>query len=216
MERAPNAIARRGPVHLRRHVAAALLAAALVTTAAGCGGDASDTTATARTTATTPATGDESTPATGPMLPTGPSADTDPSRSTPATGSAGGVEPVGFDHTVFASGDIDPGLRPFVDRAVADLAARLDVDAGEVEVLTAVLVTWPSSALGCPNPKLRYPQVPVDGSVIELGAGERVYRYHTGGASELFLCERAWIDDPAAGGPTRVETSAPDATGDDG
>jgi len=34
-----------------------------------------------------------------------------------------------------------------------------------------------------------YPQVPVDGALIELSAGGKVYRYHSGGSRVPFLCE---------------------------
>jgi len=194
-----------------RHVAP-LVVTALLTITVGCGGDDASSDPTRSDAGTSPTSSEsDSAPATGSTLPTQPSADTDPSQSVPSAATVG--EPVGSDHTVFEAGDIDEGLRPFVERARDDLAVRLAVDRDDIELLTAVLVVWPNSALGCPDPKRRYTQVPVDGSVIELGVGDRVYRYHTGGASELFLCERPWNASPAAGGPSRVETNS--STGSD-
>jgi hypothetical protein len=46
---------------------------------------------------------------------------------------------------------------------------------------------------------MQYAQVPVDGSVIELGHGGRVYRYHTGGSRTTpFLCDQPLTDKPPA------------------
>jgi hypothetical protein len=205
-----------------RGVVPAVLAAVLAL-AVGCGSDdgagtsgadASDvadpsTPSAASSSATPDDTGPpDSAPAGGATLPTRPSADPEPSQGGSPTPAGG--DPVSSDRPVFEPGDIDTGLRPFVDDAVADLAVRLDVDPADIELLTAVLVVWPNSALGCPDPKMSYAQVPVDGSVIELGVGERVYRYHTGGASELFLCERPWSDSAANGGPSAVVTAGAD------
>jgi hypothetical protein len=46
---------------------------------------------------------------------------------------------------------------------------------------------------------MQYTQVPVDGSVIELGAGGRVYRYHTGGSTTPFLCDQPLTEKPPVG-----------------
>jgi hypothetical protein len=107
--------------------------------------------------------------------------------------------PQGSTDTVYPQGDIDPGLQPFITMAVDDLAARLGVDVGEITPLSGVLVVWPNGALGCPRPGMQYTQVPVDGSVIELGAGGRVYRYHTGGSTTPFLCDQPLTEKPPVG-----------------
>ena len=105
---------------------------------------------------------------------------------------------------MYERGDIDEGLRPFIDQATEDLAARLAIDPADIEALSAVLVTWPDSSLGCPQPGMQYAQVLTDGSIIELGVGEGddmvVYRYHTGGSSGPFLCDQPLDRKPAAGG----------------
>jgi ABC-type transport system substrate-binding protein len=144
-----------------------------------------------------------STPATGAPT-TDASTTTDASATTgaPATTNAG--EPEGSDTTVYEQGDIDEGLRPFIDEATDDLATRLAIDPADVEVLSAVLVTWPDASLGCPQPGMQYAQVLTDGSIIELGVGEGddmvVHRYHTGGSSGPFLCDQPLDRKPAAGG----------------
>ncbi len=89
-----------------------------------------------------------------------------------------------------ADGDdtIDPGLLPFVELARQDLAGRLGIDIGSIVTLSAVVRSWPDSALGCPRPGMRYLQRPVDGSLIRLQVAGTVYRFHSGGARPPFLC----------------------------
>lgn len=99
----------------------------------------------------------------------------------------------------YEPGDIDPGLLPFVDRAITDLAERLGVQSSSITTRAAVLVVWPDTSLGCPQPDMRYAQVPTDGSVIELDVDGVVYRYHTGGQEGPFLCDDPPDDPPPAG-----------------
>lgn len=89
---------------------------------------------------------------------------------------------------LYTSGDIANGLQPFIDQAVDDLAARLDVEASAITTHAAVLVVWPDASLGCPQPDMFYAQVMTDGSVIELEHDGRYYRYHTGGNQGPFIC----------------------------
>jgi len=91
--------------------------------------------------------------------------------------------------TVYEVGLIDAGLEPFVQLATADLATRLDAAPDSIEVLTAVLVTWPDASLGCPEPDRVYATVLTDGSVIELGIDGLVYRYHSGADRPPFPCD---------------------------
>lgn len=105
----------------------------------------------------------------------------DRASTTPVTGAT---------ETVYDIGMIDAGLAPFVAIAVGDLAARLDVAPDSIDVLTAVLVVWPNGALGCPEPGRSYTQVMTDGSVVELGVAGVVYRYHSGGSTTPFPCDR--------------------------
>ena len=108
---------------------------------------------------------------------------------------------------------IDPGLQPLIDRAVNDLARRLDVPPSEIFLETAFLVRWPDTSYGCPNPDKAYATGAYDGSVIELDSGDAVYRYHTAGdTGEPFLCEAPSGDetvvqvDPLEGTPLELET----------
>lgn len=87
-------------------------------------------------------------------------------------------------------GPIDTGLAPLIDLAIADLAARLGVPAGDITAVRGELVVWPDTSLGCPEPDMSYAQVPNDGSVIILNHAGELFRYHTGGDDfQPFLCE---------------------------
>ena len=94
---------------------------------------------------------------------------------------------------------IDPGLQPYIDIAVADLAQRLSIDATAVDVVSATLAEWPDSGLGCPQPGMQYAQVSTDGSLIVLTANNKTYRYHSGGSRAPFLCEQPAKSPPTTG-----------------
>ena len=81
---------------------------------------------------------------------------------------------------------VDPYL---VSLAVNDLARRLAVPAESIQLVKFEAVTWGDAGLGCPDPDMAYIQVPVDGALIVLQAGENLYEYHSGGTSPPFLCE---------------------------
>ncbi len=97
---------------------------------------------------------------------------------------------------LFSAGDIDTGLRPFIDLATEDLAMWLGVDAAEISTHSAVLVVWPDASLGCPLPDTQYPQLAIDGSIIELDHDGQIYRYHTGGQRGVFTCATPLTDAP--------------------
>lgn len=77
-----------------------------------------------------------------------------------------------------------------VDQAVADLAARLDLDPAAVTVVDVEEVTWSDGSLGCAEPGVAYTQALVDGSRITLLAADRQYEYHAGASAEPALCEK--------------------------
>ena len=76
------------------------------------------------------------------------------------------------------------------DAAVVDLAERLGVALGEIEIVSAEEVTWRDGSLGCPQPGMRYTQALVNGSRIVLRHGDREYHYHSGRGRPPFLCEQ--------------------------
>ncbi len=79
-------------------------------------------------------------------------------------------------------------VQQLVSQAQDDLAKRLSVDPGQIEVVDASSVTWPDASLGCPQPGMVYTQVMVDGILIRLRHAGQVYEYHGGGSRAPFLC----------------------------
>lgn len=79
-------------------------------------------------------------------------------------------------------------IRPLDVQAIEDLAARLKIGTAEIEVVRMEEVDWPDGSLGCPQPGMRYKQVVVNGTFIQLQAGGQVYNYHSGNARPPFLC----------------------------
>jgi hypothetical protein len=189
-----------------RLAAAALVAALSAGLLAGCADASGDTTGAASEpsaetasaeTASDTSTPDTSTPDTSTPAPvTTPPLTPGPTKPPAVVGDA--TTPAGG--SLYAPGDIDPGLQPWIDEAVADLAGRLGLGADAISVSAAVLVTWPDSSLGCPQPGMEYLQVLTDGAVIELVAGGEIYRYHAGEGSGPFLCATPITTAPAPSG----------------
>jgi hypothetical protein len=78
---------------------------------------------------------------------------------------------------------------PTVEKAVNDLASRLDATADEIEVERLEEVTWSDGSLGCPEPGMVYTQALVEGSRVVLEHEGRFYDYHAGADDNPFLCE---------------------------
>jgi hypothetical protein len=83
----------------------------------------------------------------------------------------------------------DGGLRKLVEQARLDLAERLSVEESDILLVELKEVVWPDRSLGCPQPGMKYLQVPSDGLLIRLRVEDRSYRYHKGGMKPPFLCE---------------------------
>jgi len=84
---------------------------------------------------------------------------------------------------------VDPGLQHLVDQVKEDLAQRLSIPTTQISLVEAREVVWPDASLGCPQPGMKYKQVPEDGALIIVQVGETIYEYHNGGSRGLFLCE---------------------------
>jgi hypothetical protein len=80
-------------------------------------------------------------------------------------------------------------LEEVVAKARADLAGRLDVDPGEIELVSAEEVSWRDASVGCPQPGMFYAQVVTSGSRIVLKSGGKSYEYHSDNRRDPFLCE---------------------------
>jgi len=84
----------------------------------------------------------------------------------------------------------NPYLQRMVALAKEDLAGRLVIEVDRIDLLAVKEVTWPDASLGCPQPEMRYKQVPQDGLLIRLAVEGQVYEYHSGGSRDPFLCEQ--------------------------
>ena len=76
-----------------------------------------------------------------------------------------------------------------VQQAKDDLARRLRIPAGEIELVAFEPVVWPDGSLGCPQPGMAYIQVLVEGLRMRLQANGSLYEYHSGSGRQPFLCE---------------------------
>lgn len=94
---------------------------------------------------------------------------------------------------------IDPQLEVFVSQARSDLARRIEIDAADITVIDAAFVTWPSSALGCPEADMMYTQALVPGYRIRLRADGALYHYHGANEKPPSYCPAERVTDPAAG-----------------
>ena len=86
-----------------------------------------------------------------------------------------------------------------VSAAVADLSARTGISADAITVTKASIVSWRSSAVGCPREGMNYTQAIVPGVLVLLEADGKVYRYHGSNNSELFHCPDDRAEAPAHG-----------------
>lgn len=67
-----------------------------------------------------------------------------------------------------------------VEQAIADLASRLNIDRGDVEVVLSEQVEWPSGSLGLPEPGMMYTMAIITGQRVVLEAEGRQFEYRTG------------------------------------
>lgn len=115
-----------------------------------------------------------------------------------------------------------PELSSIIGLAITDLATTLAIDEGAVAVALVEEVTWSDASLGCPQPGMRYPQVPVDGLRIILDVSGVRYDYRSGGLREIVLCrpvEQSKDGDPGVYEITEdgsVTAVVPPSGGDEG
>lgn len=79
-----------------------------------------------------------------------------------------------------APGVPDPAAQ-LVQQIALDLSQRIGVDISQIEAVSVEAVSWPDTALGCPEPNMVYAQVIVDGYRVILKASDQQYEYHSGG-----------------------------------
>jgi hypothetical protein len=82
----------------------------------------------------------------------------------------------------------DPDLEKIIKQVKEDLAQRLTIDPGQIELVEVSSVTWPDGSLGCGKPGIEYLQVLIPGYKILLTADGQIYTYHTDTANQIILC----------------------------
>ena len=115
----------------------------------------------------------------------------DPARPEVAAG-----EPAG---TAASDAAQNIGIDHQLSLAKQDLAARLKIEASDIEVETVRNVQWRSGAAGCPQPDMSYTMAIVPGVLIVLKANGETYRYHGGVNREPFYCPTERAEAPAYG-----------------
>lgn len=80
-----------------------------------------------------------------------------------------------------------PDAQPLIDRVIADVAARLGVAPGEVEVMRVEPVDWPDSCLGCAGSNRVCLEVITPGYRIVVRAAGEEHEYHTS-KTDLVYC----------------------------
>ena len=96
-----------------------------------------------------------------------------------------------------AEGDeMDEKLTELTEQAKADLAAKLEIEADDVEVDSSRRVTWRDSSCGCPKEGEMYAQMLTEGALILLRAGDEKFRYHSSLSGPPFHCENPAANDP--------------------
>jgi hypothetical protein len=92
-------------------------------------------------------------------------------------------------------------LETMVQAARADGARRTGLAPGALQLVSAEALTWPSGALGCPQPDRSYTMALVPGYRIRLLADELLLDYHASRRGALLLCPPGQAQDAPANGP---------------
>lgn len=85
-----------------------------------------------------------------------------------------------------------------IDAARENLAERLNVEDGEIQVVEAREVTWNNGAMGCPEDGGMYSQALVEGYYILLRVGDDTHAYHAGRDGRPFYCPSERSQTPPA------------------
>lgn len=84
--------------------------------------------------------------------------------------------------------DLKSPLRRAANSAIDQLAKQLSIEAATIAVVRAEEVDWPDGSVGCPMPGMRYTQAIVNGTFVQLRAGDQLYNYHGAGTRPPTLC----------------------------
>jgi hypothetical protein len=93
--------------------------------------------------------------------------------------------------------EVDDALAGPVREARADVERQSGVEPGEVRLISAEFVTWPNSALGCPEAGMAYMQALTPGYRIRFETPNRVFHYHGARGKSPFHCPGERVAAPA-------------------
>ncbi|HSM70960.1 MAG TPA: hypothetical protein VK851_05405 [Anaerolineales bacterium] len=93
------------------------------------------------------------------------------------------------DNTAELSTPLPDNVQILIETAKADLVQRLSLPPPEINLVTAIEVTWPDSSLGCPQPGVEYAQVLTEGFLINLEANGNIHEYHADTSGQIVSCE---------------------------
>ena len=81
-----------------------------------------------------------------------------------------------------------PTLESITESVLQDAAMRTGVARANLEVESAVAVTWADGSLGCPQPGMNYTMALVPGYRIRILAGDARLDYHASRSGYFVLC----------------------------
>ena len=90
-----------------------------------------------------------------------------------------------------------PTLESITESVLEDAAMRTGVARANLEVESAISVTWPDGSLGCPQPGMNYTMALVPGYRIRIRAGDALLDYHASRSGYFVLCPAGMAVDPA-------------------
>jgi len=82
-----------------------------------------------------------------------------------------------------------PVLSDQASEAIQNLAGRLDVSPGNIELIREEAVIWRNGGMGCPKKGMMYTQALVEGTLIVLRVNDVDYQYHSAHGRTPFYCE---------------------------
>ena len=97
-----------------------------------------------------------------------------------------------------------PGIQSLIEKAKADMAQRLSIEASQINTKEAREVFWPDASLGCPQPGIAYTQIEIPGYLIVLEYNGDEFEYHANIHNYVLYCEDPLppvAETPANGNP---------------
>ena len=90
-------------------------------------------------------------------------------------------------------------LESVTESVLEDAATRTGVARANLEVESAMSVTWADGSLGCPQPGMNYTMALVPGYRIRVRAGDDLLDYHASQRGYFVLCPAGMALEPISG-----------------